>query len=283
MTTTTTASIVQEPAVDYHANVSHVSRGMLNDFKYRRRLYQKKYILNAIPEEPPTDAMELGTLCHAVLLEGKPLDSLVEIIPASALNLDGHRKGPNWTAFKNAADPSKIHYTAREAAESMAMVNSVLNHPAVGQWHNAASHREASIYWEQDGINLRCRPDWIVESRGELIAIDLKTARDASEDGMDRAIRSAYAFQQAHYSPGIEAAFGVPIAAFLFVAVDSKPPYTTYVHGVGHEAMKHATEDWKQTIKNLKACIETDDWSDGENEIIWHDFTREEYQRAKGW
>jgi hypothetical protein len=274
------ARLVQEDAEVYHANTAWNSRGMLDDFNERHRLYEKCYIHGKRVEKKRSDEMQLGTLCHAVLLEGRAVEDCVTIIPREVLNSDGHRKGSAWTAYKK-ANADRVLMSELEAAEALAMVNSVLNHPTVGEWHKVASYREASIYWTENGMQYRCKPDWLILGSG-LISIDFKTAKDASHDGMRKAIRSFYAFQQVHYSRGIKAKFGED-PTFLFVCVDSCEPYTTYVHGIDAESLKLAEEDWLRTTTELRACIESGNWSDGENEIQWHEFSRKEYEQTKGW
>ena len=56
---------------DYHACRTHVSRGMLADLAIRPRLFEGRYITNTIPGKEPTPAMKLGTMIHALALEGR--------------------------------------------------------------------------------------------------------------------------------------------------------------------------------------------------------------------
>ncbi len=273
-----TARIEQEDAEIYHSRIDHVSRGMIGTFLDRRRLFEQDYVIGRKAERPPTGCMKKGTATHAVFLEGKSVEECFTIIPASALNADGHKKGANWTAFKALHSETELLLPS-EKEQVLGAVQSMLAHPHVSQWAQQVSRREASVYWTcpLTGLDLRCRPDWIIELPEKILDIHLKTSADASREGMRRQM-PAYAFEAVHYSHGCRAAFNKPVES-LFVVVDSVRPHTTFIHDIKPKTWTIAERLWRSAAVELAKCFRSGDWSDlDEGGVIEWDLSERDFK-----
>ena len=112
-------------------------------------------------------AFDLGTAAHSLILE----DDLSGI---KAIPFDNWLSKAAKDAKVAAVADGKLPLLARELTQILAMRDAVMDHPtasAMFTGHKA----EQSVFWEEDGLTLKCRPDaW---KPGALI--DLKTARSA--------------------------------------------------------------------------------------------------------
>jgi len=257
-----------EPADQYFLATKWASRSMLKLFRKRRRLFEQRYVLKSLPDEQPNDAMVKGTAAHAVLLEGKTIEDCCTVIPAEALNADGHKKGGAWKAFAD-ANAGKQLLKAEQVEETLSAIRAVQNHPMIGRLLEVPSKREYSVYWvsEAADIQLRCRPDWIIEKPDSVTVFDFKITADASKEGFAKQIQNGLWLQAAMYREGVESVTRKP-TTFYFVAVDSKAPYSCIVHDLEPASMEEATAAYHRTLHAFAGCLETGDWSDAGEHIV---------------
>lgn len=193
-------------------------------------------------------AFDLGTAAHSLILEQD--ESGVVVIDADA------KRGKVWTDPASAAEAEgKIALTSKEWAQVVAMRDTVMAHSfARGLF---TGHRaEESVFWEEDGLMLKCRPDaW---QPGALI--DLKTARSASPNEFGKTAHE-YGYHQsaAHYIDGVKAATGEDLP-FHFVLVEKTEPYLVSVVELDVEAINigRALNDRAKRI--YRECIESNTW-----------------------
>jgi exodeoxyribonuclease VIII len=263
------ARIITEPSDQYFLQTKWVSRSMLKLFRERRRLFEQRYVLRSLPDEPPNDAMVKGTAAHAVLLEGKSIEDCCTIIPAEALNADGHKKGAAWKAFES-ANAGKHLLKAEQVEETLAAIRAVQSHPSLGKLMTAPSKREHSVYWidRDTDIQLRCRPDWIVERPDSVAVLDFKITADATPQGFRKQIENGLWLQAAMYLAGVESVINADSYTFIFVAVDSKAPYSCVLHELDQDSLSSAFAAYRRTLRQFSECLESGDWSDPCEHVI---------------
>lgn len=66
---------------DYHEMTDFISTSMLKDFMDDPTVYFERYITKSLDRRDPSAAMELGSVVHAVLLDQRPLRSVVYELP----------------------------------------------------------------------------------------------------------------------------------------------------------------------------------------------------------
>lgn len=123
---------------------------------------------------------------------------------------------------------------------------------------------EASIFWIDDatGIYCKARPDWLPQTDGGTITpLDLKTCADESPSGFGRAAaRLRYDLQDAHYTAGIEAVFGLHVKNFVFGAVSSKPPILAVPYILTDEIRDQGREERLELMQRLAWCRSENQW-----------------------
>jgi len=195
-----------------------------------------------------SDAFDLGTVVHSIILEGD--DSVMRVCPF-----------PAWTtkAAKDARDEAradgKIPLLTKDWLQVLNMRDAVMRHPfARGLF---AGHKaEQSVFWEEDGLMLKCRPDaW---QPGTLV--DLKTARDANPNEFGKTAHE-YGYHQsaAHYIDGVKAATGEELP-FHFVLVEKTAPYLVSVVELDVEAINIGRQLNDRAKRIYRECLETNTW-----------------------
>ena len=200
-------------------------------------------------EHPKTsEAFDLGTVAHSLILEGD--ESGVKVIDVD------DKRGAKWTVpADEARKAGQIPLVSKEWAQVKAMRDAVMGNPLAKAAFTG--HRpEQSVFWEEDGLTLKCRPDaW---QPGGLI--DLKTARNADPNEFGKTAHE-YGYHQsaAHYIDGVKAATGEDLP-FHFVLVEKTEPYFVSVVELDIEAINlgRMLNDRSKAI--YRECAETGYW-----------------------
>lgn len=250
------------PTKDYHACRTHVSRGMLADLAQRPRLFEGRYITNTMPGKEPSPAMKLGTMVHALALEGRriAIEPPAEHLTPSG-NLSEKKATLSWVKEVEAGGYVVSDAATTERVERAA--EAVTAYLATQKIDPANGVVERPIFWERPGgIACRALPDLLVNP---MLCIDLKTTTDIS----DKAISSecfgdfAYWLQVSHYLEGIKETYGYD-AQFVFVFVETQEPYGVRTYRLSEADADWAKEKRERLIEDLKRRTETGDWSDPE-------------------
>lgn len=236
---------------EYHASPA-ISKSGLDLIRKAPALYRWR---RDNPQEP-TPAMRLGTLTHSAVLEP---DSFASSVIARPEGIDRRTSAgkAEWNAFEIEANGREI-ITAEEMAKLAAIRDAVHAHPAAAKALAGSPTIEQSIFWDVDGIACRCRPDCVTERN---VIVDLKTTRDASPDGFAKSIAGyRYHVQAAFYSDGYEAAFGSPPRGFVFIAVETEPPYLVAVYVASEAMVIRGRADYLADIETFRRCRDADEW-----------------------
>ncbi|MEV8149918.1 PD-(D/E)XK nuclease-like domain-containing protein [Arthrobacter sp. NPDC080073] len=194
------------------------------------------------------DAYDLGTVAHSLILEQD--ESAVEVIDVE------DKRGAKWTVPADAARAEgKIPLKFAEWEQVKGMRDAVMTHPVAREMFTG--HRaEHSVFWEEDGQFLKCRPDaW-----HPTILVDLKTTRNADPNEFGKTAAD-YGYHQsaAHYIDGVKAATGEELP-FPFVLVEKTEPYLVSVVSLDAEAINigRALNDRAKRI--YRECFESNTW-----------------------
>jgi hypothetical protein len=195
-----------------------------------------------------SDAFTLGTAAHSLILEDDT--SGIEVVMAD-----------NW--LSKAAKESKAEALAagkqpllvKEWLQVQAMHEAVMAHPLARAAFT--NHRaEESVFWDEDGLMLKCRPD--ATKPGKLV--DLKTTVSAAPGDFGKtAYKFGYHQSAAHYQDGVLSATG-ELLPFIFVLVEKTAPYLVSVVHLDDEAIQ-AGRALNERAKNIyRDCNETGIW-----------------------
>ena len=126
---------------------------------------------------------------------------------------------------------------------------------------------EVSGYWTDAdfGVLCRLRADWLDEAH--QVVVDLKTTRDAGMDAFARsAVEYRYHVQAAYYWDGLVACGWVP-QAFVFVCVETAPPYGVALYSVKPEDLDLGRAVYRRDLATYAECLRSGEWPGYPEEI----------------
>ena len=236
---------------EYHASPA-ISKSGLDLIRKAPALYRWR---RSNPTEQ-TPAMRLGTLTHTVVLESEVFARSVIVRPEGIDRRTSAGKLA-WAEFEVQAEGKEI-ITNDEWTKLAAIRDAVRSHPAAAKALAGSPVIEQSIFWDADGIACRCRPDAVTEKG---VIVDLKTTRDASPDGFAKSVAQyRYHVQAAFYSDGYRAAFGEAPRGFVFIAVETEPPYLVAVYVASETMTSRGRIEYQADLDTFRECLATDTW-----------------------
>ncbi|MST48904.1 PD-(D/E)XK nuclease-like domain-containing protein [Mobiluncus porci] len=188
--------------------------------------------------QPPTDAMRLGTLWHANILEG---GKGIEWIDAPDYRTKTAREARD-AAIAEGLIPTLVK--EKETLEEV--LASVMANPDAAALLNPFEGEAEGSYITEFKLNngkktlVRTRPDWITIQDGKLKIVDYKTTESAKKSRFIRSIVDlGYHQQAAWYEETLTAAFKCKRSQveFWFIAQEKTPPYTTGVYRLDDAAI----------------------------------------------
>ena len=182
------------------------------------------------PREPSA-AMRLGTLCHTLVFEPEMFEAEFAVAP----RVDKRTKfGKEAFANFEEANEGKIVIDEFQYEKAKGIAAAALGHPMVEEYMKGGD-AEVTMLWEDYGVPCKARVDYMC---GDVI-FDLKTCQDASAGGFSRQIGTfQYHLQAAHYANGYQAITGKPLSRFVFIAVETEPPFMTGVYEIDRPAFQ---------------------------------------------
>jgi exodeoxyribonuclease VIII len=233
--------------MDYHADKSHMAKSALDMLHISPAHYQA-WLRGEL--EKDTAALRFGIAAHEYILEF--LEPAVEPDINKRTNA-GKEEYAQWLLEND----GKTIVTADDYKALRAMRESVLAHP-VARKILATGEAEKAIYDEVDGIPAKCKPDWH-NPKARMFA-DLKTALDASPRGFAKACANRrYHVQHAWYLTVARNA-GYDVDAFVFIAIEKKPPYACGVYQLGKASVMQGEREFFQDLDTYRRCMETGKW-----------------------
>lgn len=167
-----------------------------------------------------SDAIDRGTDLHCALLDPDVFAVTYNRQPDFDLKTAAGRA--NAESYRDSmAHVDRIILDAKRYDLIIAMRDSVLAHPVAKSLLTVSGKSEQSIFWERDGLKLKCRPDRIPDHEhfGHML-VDLKKVGDM--DHLERSIQQyRYHVQSPFYADGYEALTGER-PRFVFIAVGER-------------------------------------------------------------
>lgn len=235
---------------EYHASDA-VSKSGLDLIRKAPALYKWR----RENQTPATPAMRLGTLTHTAVLEPHRLAG--DIMTTPKIDRRTSAGKAEWEAFLIASEGKEL-VEPDELEQLYAIRDSVHAHPAAGKALGMIREVESSIFWNIGDVDCRCRPDAITTSG---VIVDLKTTRDASPDGFTKSIAQyRYHVQAAYYSDGFAAAFGEAPRGFVFIAVETEPPYLVGVYVASAQMVLRGRSAYEADLETFRRCRDADEW-----------------------
>lgn len=217
------------------------------------------------PDRPrdDSDAADLGTIAHSMILEGGPGKVLVidpEDYPAKNGNIP---KGWTNEAIRATRDAARASGLIPVLPEDMAAVEALVGsvrafiaslektEPAIwAAFQPAGGDSEVTVTWLDGPTPCKIRPDRIAKDR--RLIVDLKTTEKSANPAQWKADHVGAAF----YRRGCKAEFGTE-PDYVFLIAEQHPPYLCSLIGVdphgnemGGEKVEYALALWAQCVKH---------------------------------
>ena len=187
----------------------------------------------------------------AIVLKDEEVEKLYDLY-AKVPTHEGMDKLPLDALRLKPADIVKVEGMAqaiREHQEASKLVSSK-NTELVMQW----------LYHIDDDTPVPCKGklDCLLDpdEDGTLRIVDIKTTADASGNGFMRTIAQfKYHVQAAFYRDGLFANTGNRDIEFIFVVVESAPPYAVVVYLLSEEALDQGRREYVKALRTYAQCL----------------------------
>ena len=242
------------PNEDYHAGVGISS-------SYIRRFGQSQ--LHAIEHKQESSPnLKFGTASHALLVEGQEaFDKEVKVITGS----------PYTKAYKEEkAEYEEQGFIVLKESEAEIIHNMKDSMVYEGNAYLNAKGKiaEASIYWYEDDVLCKCRPDLMCpplnepNSDNKIVIVDYKTTVSCEPFAFNKSVKKyGYDMQSAWYRRGLLMA-GYDVEDFMFIAQEKVHPYASKVFRItkeqidfGWTMMENYLEEYKEYQKGKPLTI----------------------------
>lgn len=213
--------------------------------------------LNPDYEEEHKDEYDLGTVCHALVLEGS--EANLAVIEA-----------PDWRtkAAKEAREAARAEGKTPILEKKMPQVRAIvkaarscIDSSELADIFNGAQI-EQPIQWKEGSIACRCKPDLFNPMFFDGTVLDLKTTQNAEPNAFIRQITGlAYDVQADFYLRGTKA------KRFIFLAVETEAPYATSLVALGPQMLEIAARKVDFALAIWAQCLKNDRWNGYSNQI----------------
>ena len=232
------------PNEDYHAGVGISS-------SYIRRFGESQvHAVNHKSESTPT--LKFGTAAHALIVEGREaFDKEVRVMEGS----------PYTKAYKEEkAEYEEQGFIVLKEADLELIEGMKANMVYEGNAYLNAKGKlaEASVYWYEDDILCKCRPDMMCpplnepNSDNRMVVVDYKTTISCEPYAFNKSVKKyGYDMQAAWYRRGIQMA-GYDVDEFVFIAQEKVQPYASKVFKITKEQMDYGWTMMENYLEEYK-------------------------------
>lgn len=205
-------------------------------------------------EREETDAMRIGTLAHAMILEGKDLRDFYAIKPAGMSFAT--KEGKVWR------DAQTLPILKEEDANMLPKAaQAIAENPHAAHILKQCQHRETAITGTIMGVPCKALLDCHGTDGVDWVIIDLKTTVDASPRGFAKAVANFHLdLQLAFYTTLLSNVHGLEKPPwFAWLPIEKTAPYVNSVYSA-EEWMESGMRKLEYVIDKFKECTESGEW-----------------------
>lgn len=220
-----------------------------------------------------TEAMELGTLIHTVLLEPQRFREQYVVMPdltAGCKNADGSpSRNPKQTGdykrkvadFQN-ANLGKKTVEADDHAVCTAIGEAIASYTRATELLTSPGRNELGVVWIDEETGLACKAliDRTTSHEERTCIVDIKSALDASPEAFAKdCSKYGYHLQAAFYLDGLNA-FGAAPRRFIHVVVEKEPPFGVAVYELDEQSIALGRRRIRAYLRQYAQCQAANDW-----------------------
>ncbi len=237
----------------YHADQALGSSGAIEIVDECPAYYWHRSALNPAYKATDANKFDVGTAAHLMMLEPHLMADKIAIIGA-----DDWRTKDAKQQRDAAREAGQLPLLTKHFEIIAAMREVLFNHPIAGKAFQSYVP-EQSLFWEEQGVTLKCRPD-LAEPRWKVL-VDYKTVASANPMSLStQAARMGWFVQAAWYLDGVEAVTRVRPRDFIFVCQDREPPYLVSVCRLDPQALEWGRAIKKKAVDLYARCLAANDW-----------------------
>jgi PDDEXK-like domain of unknown function (DUF3799) len=206
----------------------------------------------------------VGTLCHAMSLEGKDLLGTFAIKP----------KGMSFATTKGKAwrDAQTLPILKEEDANRVPkMADAIAKHPVASRIIRSCPLREWALVGQMGGLNCKALLDAVGnDEAGVRGFVEIKTTSDASPRAFARQIYALhYDMQCSFYSTLLALSEGLEVAPWMaWIAVENAPPWAVACYQPSESMMASGNLKVAEFFEGVNECMRTGNWPAYSEEII---------------
>ena len=235
------------PMAEYRS-VNRLSKHELDNFAVAPAYYKHR----KAQEWKPSRSMEIGTVIHSLVLEGR-CDYAV------GPQVDRRTKAgkEEWQLFCE----NNIGKTIVTFDEAVAITGCFKAcEPLMEKCVYESDDVEVSMFWDRGSVACKGRPDMIAWINSELCIVDLKTVSDI-RNFESSFYRFRYDVQAAWYQHGLQKAMGLSEPpGFWFLVVDTEAPHLCQFMRAGSEILMNANCKIEEELAHYLRCERADEW-----------------------
>ena len=212
-------------------------------------------------QREPTRAMEIGTAIHTAILEPERFEAEYVLLK----HVTDRRQSEYKDAVKERGSERVLVST--EAVKVAAMQESIYSNQAAKDLLNKPGKSELSFFAKdpQSGVLCKCRFDYLCFDK---TAIDIKKTQDAQADAFSKSVANyRYHVQAAFYKDVFFWATGLPLGAFIFLAVEEESPNYSKPWILTPESESIGRIEYQANLVTYANCFKADNWPTPSGEI----------------
>jgi len=225
------------------------------------------YLSSTEQENEPTDAMILGSVFHAIILQPDKASELYAV----KQKMDGRSKeGRAYNEQFAIENAGKFIINTEQETQLLEMKNSVLSHPMANRLLVDSDFRELPVFGTYPTPYGDVRLKGLIDAYDSESGIinDLKTCEDASPEGFKKAIWDRrYDLQDVQYGWLLENA-GRVVNQFNFICVEKKAPWAVAVYSISPQSLLKSAGRWEDLVIEFGSCMKSGVWKAYSDEIV---------------
>lgn len=206
-----------------------------------------------------TDAMRLGSACHAAVFEPNDFNDRYAVIgECDKRTKEGKAM---WQSFLD-ANPGRDVLRPDDMEAINGICRTLSTHPYFEYIKGGHGYAELAYYWDSLGELCKAKYDWItttkipLEEGQERIIFDLKTTEyGVTDDDCEKTMKTyGYDVQSSWYTTPL------PDARFVFIFASKKPPFAINFFEPGDETRKYGHAKIDKYFALHKECQANRSW-----------------------
>lgn len=230
------------------ANISMLIEGA-------RSMQHLKYSIDH-PSYEKTDALEFGIAVHMAVFEPSEFPKKVKCGP------DARRNSNEWKDFVKSCGKYDTLLKPDDYSRCLCVRDALRKHSIVAEILDSKGVGEMAVVWKDEKTGLYCKGlvDRFCDWKGWPLIPDLKTGRDASPKGFQRAVIDFhYHTKFAWYRDALNAVAKAS-RRYLWIAVESDPPHAIGIYEPDDELMSEGRKQYRKILDGYAHGLKTGEW-----------------------